>query len=83
MKTAFIRTRIEPRVKRDAERVLHAIGMDMTSAVNIFLTQVSLQKGLPFPVNIPNKTTIKALREPVEKMRHYHDVDEMFADILK
>ena len=32
--------------------------------------------------NIPNKTTIKALREPIEKMRRYHNVDTMMADIL-
>ena len=82
-KTAFIRARIEPKVKRDAERVLDTIGMDMTSAVTVFLTQVSLHKGLPFSVNIPNKTTVAALKEPRYRHTQYKNADEMLASILK
>ncbi|MFZ2500832.1 MAG: type II toxin-antitoxin system RelB/DinJ family antitoxin [Minisyncoccia bacterium] len=81
LKTAFIRTRIEPKVKRDAERVLRTIGMDMTSAVTVFLAQVSLQKGIPFSVNIPNKTTVAALKEPRSHHAAYKNADDMLAGI--
>jgi len=35
----------------------------MGAAVNIFLSQVALHKGLPFEVKIPNEETIKAIEE--------------------
>ena len=36
--------------------------MSITKAVNLFLSQVRLYKGLPFDVRIPNKTTLKDMR---------------------
>jgi len=35
----------------------------MGEAVNIFLSQVALQKGLPFEVKIPNDETKKAIED--------------------
>ncbi|MDO8492115.1 MAG: type II toxin-antitoxin system RelB/DinJ family antitoxin [bacterium] len=81
-KTTFIRARIEPKLKRDAERVLQALGMNTTGAITVFLTQVSLQKGLPFAVNIPNKTTVRALNETLKLNHAYKNADEMLSDIL-
>ncbi len=81
-KTAFIRARVEPRVKREAEAVLRALGVDTTSAVTMFLKQISLRKGIPFAINIPNATTIRALNEKLDKHKAYKDVDRLMADIL-
>lgn len=82
-KSTFIRARIEPSLKRSAERVLHTLGMNTTDAITVFLTQVSLRKGLPFAVNIPNKTTVAALKERLNSRSAYNNADEMLADILK
>ena len=68
--------------KRDAEKVLHTIGMNTTDAITVFLTQVSLQKGLPFAVKIPDKTTIAALNEPLDPRSSYQNADDMLADVL-
>jgi len=81
-KSTFIRARIEPKLKRNAERVLHTLGMNTTGAITMFLTQVSLQKGLPFAVNIPNKTTVAALNELLNPRSAYKNADEMLSDIL-
>lgn len=62
-KTAMIRARIEPQVKRDAEAVFKKVGMTPTEAIGLFYKQVKLHKGLPFSVNIPNKETRRAIRE--------------------
>jgi DNA-damage-inducible protein J len=35
----------------------------MTEAVTLFFKQVSLRKGLPFAVAIPNRETAKAMEE--------------------
>ena len=62
-KTETIRARIEPGLKRDAEAVLKKIGLTSSEAITLFLTQVKLAKGLPFPVRVPSKETKRAIKE--------------------
>ena len=81
-KTAYIRARVRPRLKRDAEQVLDRLGMSTTDAISVFLKQVSLQNGLPFNIKIPNEETQAALRDDLSSAKEYTDVDELFDDIL-
>jgi len=60
-KTAVIRARIEPEVKKQAEKVLRRIGVSTTQAITMFYKQVALRKGLPFDVVILNETTRRTL----------------------
>lgn len=60
-KTETIRARVEPRLKRDAEAILKRIGLTPSEAITLFLTQVKLRKGLPFPVRVPNAETRRAI----------------------
>lgn len=53
-KTAVITTRIEPTLKQEVEIVLGELGMTTSQAVLLYLKQIALQKGLPFPVKIPD-----------------------------
>jgi DNA-damage-inducible protein J len=62
-KSKMIRARVEPRLKHDAEAVLDKLGITPTEAITLFYKQVTLYRGLPFPVRIPNAATRKALRE--------------------
>ena len=62
-KTQTVRARIEPKVKRNAEAVLKKIGLTQSEAITLFLTQVALHKGLPFPVHVPNRATRQAIKE--------------------
>ena len=62
-KTAMIRARMEPALKKEAEDVLAEVGLSPTEAIRLFYRQVSLQKGLPFEVRVPNKATRAALAE--------------------
>ena len=62
-KTATITARIEPKLKRNAETVLERLGVNTTDAITMFLSQVVLQRGLPFEVRLPNAATRAALSE--------------------
>ncbi len=53
MKDAVVRARVESRLKRDAEAVFARLGINTTEAIRMFLSQVRLRKGLPFPVSLP------------------------------
>jgi DNA-damage-inducible protein J len=62
-KTQTIRARVKPALKRDAEAVLRKLGLTSSEAITLFLTQVKLNKGLPFPVRVPNAATRRAIME--------------------
>ena len=54
-KSANLYARIEPEVKEQAERILSALGIPASNAINMFYKQIILQKGLPFEVKIPDR----------------------------
>ncbi len=79
-KTAMIVARTEPALKADAEKILKKLGLSTTEAINIFLAQIRLMKGLPFDVKIPNKATLKAMRDAEEgkNLIECKDAEDMF-----
>jgi DNA-damage-inducible protein J len=79
-KTAMITTRVDPDLKADAEKVLNTLGISTTEAINLFLSQVRLRRGLPFDVKIPNKTTRKAMKDAEEdrNLSSYDSIDTFF-----
>lgn len=83
-KTATINTRIDPTLKKDAERILNRIGLNAAEAIRLFYSQIKLQKGLPFPVRIPNKSTLNAMKEAESGKTHkIHDLDKLFNDLME
>ena len=57
-KSTSIYTRVEPEIKEQAEQVLRSLGIPMANAVNLFLHQIVLQKGIPFEVKLPKRTPL-------------------------
>ena len=80
-KTATIRARIEPELKLQAEELFAQLGLSVTQAITLFYKQVTLQKGLPFAVRIPNTETLKALQHARdgEDLREYASLEELRA----
>lgn len=52
-KTATLNLRVSPEVKLQAEQILKQLGIPMSTAVDMFLRQVSLTGGIPFTVALP------------------------------
>lgn len=51
-KTVTMNLRVNPTVKRQAEAVLKQIGIPMATAVDMYLRQISMKGGIPFPVTV-------------------------------
>lgn len=91
MATANINVRVDESLKRSAEILFDEIGMNMSTAINIFLKQAVREQGIPFPLKIepPNAETLQALAEVEEMQKHpekykgYTDVDEMMRELLE
>jgi DNA-damage-inducible protein J len=61
--TAFVRARVDERVKEEAEAVLNYFGLTISDAVRITLTRVARDKALPFELKMPNADTQAAMAE--------------------
>ena len=82
IKDAVVKARIEPSLKRETAVILGKLGISTTEAIRLFLTQVRLQKGLPFEVRIPNKTTQAAINElECGQGERFTTVSALFDDI--
>lgn len=85
-KTDTLHIRVEPTVKKKAEKTLNELGMSITEAINVFLNQVILNDGIPFEIRKPrlNKETIQALEDTKNGKnlsKTFENVDDMFKEL--
>ncbi len=81
---------IDEVTKKKAQVLLADFGMDLSTAVNIFLRQMVYEGSFPFAITreVPNAVTLAAMKETEDMRKHpeaykrYNDVDEMMVDIL-
>ena len=52
-KTATLNLRVNPIVKERAEEVLSKLGVPMSTAIDMYLNQISLTGGIPFAITLP------------------------------
>ncbi|MFC6294228.1 type II toxin-antitoxin system RelB/DinJ family antitoxin [Lactiplantibacillus daoliensis] len=53
-KTTSIYTRVTPELKAQAETVLNQLQIPMSTALNMFLQQVVIQRKIPFEIKLPD-----------------------------
>ena len=93
---ATIQVRVSDEDKKNAEAVLKSLGMDLTTAVRVYLKRITLDGGIPFPVNqrltvngfTPEfeEEVLKASREAkmgIGLSRAYDNVEELIDDLNK
>nr|WP_321261190.1 type II toxin-antitoxin system RelB/DinJ family antitoxin [uncultured Sphaerochaeta sp.] len=56
--------RMNREVKEEAQMIFSELGMDMTTAINVFLRQAIYHSGFPFEVvlHAPNDVTLSAMK---------------------
>ena len=81
MKTEMVRARVSSELKHEAEVILSELGMSMSDAIRIFLSQVRLRHEFPVELKVPNQVTLKAMKEPVTD-DVYDSADDLFMDVL-
>ncbi|NOY67908.1 MAG: type II toxin-antitoxin system RelB/DinJ family antitoxin [Deltaproteobacteria bacterium] len=77
-KTATIQTRVDPAVKNNAQIILKKLNISMSEAISMYLSQITLHKGIPFEIKIPNELTAKTLKDS-ENGSALHKVDSIDA----
>lgn len=84
-----VTVRMDSDVKRECEGIYGALGMNLSTAINVFLRKSIRAGGFPFDVRLddrPNRETMAALLEADRiakdhNVKRYHSVKELFSDL--
>ena len=78
--------KIDPELKEQAQELFESLGMNLTTAVNIFLRQSVREQAIPFRIGepVPNAETLQAIRDArrgVGLSRGFTSVKELMEDL--
>ena len=78
--TEFVRARIEPSLKIEAESVLHELGISPTQAIKMLYKRIARDHEWPLELKIPNEETLQAFNETDKKagLIGCKNVDDLF-----
>lgn len=79
-KTATLNLRVNPSVKQRAEDVLSRLGIPMSTAIDMYLNQISLTGGIPFSISLPKAP--QSLNMDVMSVEEIHNkLQEGYEDV--
>ena len=78
--------RVDSYIKNNAKKIFAELGMDLTTAVNIFLRQSIREHGMPFELKlrVPNDETLEAIRQVNNKedlSKPFSSISELMEDL--
>ena len=75
--------RLDSEVKEQAQQVFNHLGMDMTTAINIFLRQAIQYQGLPFDVRLDENQILLQVVMDVDQNRNMSQSFESVSDLME
>ena len=88
--TTNFSVRMDSDIKRQCEALYGELGINLTTAINVFLRQSLRVDDFPFEVRLeqPNKETIAAMLEAERiahdpRVKHYSDVEEALRELKR
>ena len=86
METTNLNIRIDKNVKEQSDQIFADLGMNMTTAINLFLRTTIRERGIPFmlKLDIPNDVTAAAIEEgrriaSDNSVKGYSNIDDLKA----
>ena len=86
--TTNFSVRMDSEIKKQSESLFSELGMNLTTAINVFLRQSLRVGGFPFDVKLeqPNRETVAAMLEAERiahdpNVKHYSDVEEALREL--
>ncbi|MFS9375238.1 type II toxin-antitoxin system RelB/DinJ family antitoxin [Streptococcus mitis] len=75
--------RLDSEVKEQAQQVFNHLGMDMTTAINIFLRQAIQYQGLPFDVRLDENRKLLQVLTDLDQNRNMSQSFESVSDLME
>lgn len=82
-KTAFVRARIKPELKQQAEGVLEELGISPTQAITMLYKCIAREHAWPIELKIPTAETKRVMQQTDqgEDLHDAEDVDDLFEQL--
>ncbi len=83
--------KLDNETKKEFNEFCEEIGINMTTAINMFIKKVIREQRIPFELSLnkPNLETLQAIQESedilngVKKVKSFNSVQELFEDLNK
>ncbi len=84
MKNVNVTLRVDEDLKKQADALFSELGLNLTTAFNIFLRQAVREQGIPFMVskNVPNAVTLAAM-EAAQKGEDVYGPYNSVSDLME
>lgn len=85
--TGLIQVRVDEKLKKEVTEIYESLGIDMPTAIRMFLNRSRLVRGIPFELTLPEET-LEAFKEAEKitkdpNVNGYSDIDELKKALLK
>ncbi|MDA1209150.1 MAG: type II toxin-antitoxin system RelB/DinJ family antitoxin [bacterium] len=81
--------RIDEPTKRKVQKILKELGLDMSTAVNMYFHKIALTKSIPFPIEMDAEVSAKLddiwereIQEAIKEGASFDSSEELHKDIL-
>ena len=88
--TSIINVNVPTNVKNESNEIFVKLGLNMTTAINIFLKKVIKEKGIPFELKLEAEKDMREAAEELRKIENndgnykiYDDVKSIMEDLEK
>lgn len=83
--------KLDNETKKEFNEFCEEIGINMTTAINMFIKKVIREQRIPFELSLnkPNLDTLQAIQESedilngIKKVKSFNSVEELFEDLNK
>ena len=83
--------KLDNETKKEFNEFCEEIGINMTTAINMFIKKVIREQRIPFELSLnkPNLETLQAIQESedilngIKKVKSFNSVEELFEDLNK
>ena len=90
MGTVNISVKLDEETKKEAQKLFKDLGLNLSTAINIFLKQAVREKGIPFYISsLPENSELSQALEEAKKIKKnpsnyksYNTPKEIFVDVL-
>ena len=83
MSNTSMSIRLDSEVKEQAQQVFNSLGMDMTTAINIFLRQAIQYQGLPFDVRLDENRKLMEVLADLDQNRNMSQSFVSVSDLME
>ena len=85
-KTATVQARMKPELKRQADAILDKLGINASTAISLYYSQIVRHHGIPLELKIPNAETRLAMLELKnsvyrKKAKRYKNAKDLMDDL--